>query len=290
MTSIANIKEEIQEIQTLKYISSAFTEASASKIRVIKDTFERNRAFYEDISHLYDLVEYNADLVKKNAAAQGSVTPSSKTAPSQPKKDLSIAITSNQRFYGSINVNIMQSFVKDEATSSNSLLVIGSTGRDFMNGTEISKPFEVTQFVKDSPTKEEIQQLVQKINMYNKVYLYYPKFVTLISQTVGKIDITHRESKQSGLTDDDVHIIFEPEIEDMRAFFEEQVRATLLLRVLLETDLARTAARLVSMSSAEENATQLLKEQQMILRRIRSSRINTEQLEKFSGMSLWKEL
>lgn len=286
MASIATIKGEIEEIQTLKYISSAFTEASAAKIRAIKDTFERNRAFYEDISHLYDLVEYNADLLEKTKPSSGRKD----ARAAQPENNLSIAITSNQRFYGAINVNIMQSFVKDETATRSTLLIIGSTGKDYMKSIEFSRQYETVQFAKDTPTKEEIQKIVQKINLYDKVYLYYPKFVTLISQTVGKIDITHRQSKQTTLAEEEVHVIFEPEIKDMLAFFEEQVRATLLLRVLLETDLARTAARLISMTSAEENATELLKEQQMILRKIRSSRINTEQLEKFSGMRLWKEL
>lgn len=286
MASIAHIKGEIEEIQTLKYISSAFTEASAAKIRAIKDTFERNRLFYEEISHLYDLVEYNADLLKKTTPSSGHLPATSV----QSEKNLSIAITSNQRFYGAVNVNIMQSFVKDEASTGNTLVIIGSTGKDYMKSIEFSRPYESVQFVKDSPTKEEIQKISQMINLYDKVYLYYPKFVTLISQTVGKIDITHRKSKQTTIAEEEVHAIFEPEIKDMLAFFEEQVRATLFLRVLLETDLARTAARLLSMTSAEENAGELLKEQQVILRKLISSRINTEQLEKFSGMSLWKEL
>lgn len=287
MASITAIKGEIEEIQTLKYISSAFTEASAAKIRSIKDTFERNRTFYEEISYLYDLVEYNVDILQKTNQL---LIHTKKNPPTQAENNLSVAITSNQRFYGSINVNIMQSFVKDEANTKNTLLVIGTTGRDYMNSSGFSRAFETTQFVKDTPTKEEIQKVVQMINKHDKVYLYYPKFVTLISQTVGKIDITHRESKQTTIAEEEVHVIFEPEIQDMRVFFEEQVRATLLLRVLLETDLARTAARLLSMTSAEENATELLKEQQVILRKLRSSRINTEQLEKFSGMKLWKEV
>jgi len=43
------------------------------------------------------------------------------------------------------------------------------------------------------------------------------------------------------------------------------------------------------MTSAEDNASELLKEKKVLLRKLKSSIINTEQLEKFAGMKVWKK-
>jgi len=75
----------------------------------------------------------------------------------------------------------------------------------------------------------------------------------------------------------------------MVEFFERQVRSLLFLRVLLETDLSRTAARLISMSSAEERANEMMKEKKSQLRKVMTSFINRRLLETFAGMSKWNK-
>ena len=46
MPSINDLKAELEDIQTLKFISSAFTEASSAKIKKLRAAFEENVEFH----------------------------------------------------------------------------------------------------------------------------------------------------------------------------------------------------------------------------------------------------
>jgi F0F1-type ATP synthase gamma subunit len=58
---------------------------------------------------------------------------------------------------------------------------------------------------------------------------------------------------------------------------------------MLEADLSRTAARLITMSSAEERSTALIKSKKTELHKIQASIANAKLLETFSGMSKWEK-
>ena len=83
---------------------------------------------------------------------------------------------------------------------------------------------------------------------------------------------------------EEINILFEPEYSEILGFFQTQVRSLLFLRVMLETDLARTAARLITMSGAEERASDVIKQKRSQLRKMQASIINTKLLETFNAM------
>ena len=74
----------------------------------------------------------------------------------------------------------------------------------------------------------------------------------------------------------------------MIKFFDSQVRSILFKRVLLEADLARTAARLLSMSQAEERTDSEIKMKKVALKKVFRSFTNAQLLETFSGIKKWK--
>lgn len=278
MATIADIRLELDDATTLKLISSAFTEASAARVQKIKGQFETNRQFYDEISHVYHLVRLSGKSLKKIETKK----------PAEPKT-LSIAVTSNQRFYGNLNVNIMRSFVEALERTNSDVLVLGTTGADFMRSNAFAKPYEHMIFAHDDPTKEETRLFLDKIMPYDTVMVYYPKFMSLVTQTVGVVDITQAVSVSDKTPDDEIHILFEPEFTNILEFFQRQVRALLFLHVMLEADLSRTAARLITMSSAEERSNELINQKKSELRKIQMSIANAKLLETFSGMSKWKK-
>ncbi|OGG30042.1 hypothetical protein A3A63_01835 [Candidatus Gottesmanbacteria bacterium RIFCSPLOWO2_01_FULL_46_9] len=278
MPTIADLKLELDDATTLKLISSAFTEAAAARVQKIKGQFETNRQFYDEISHVYHLVRLSGKII--------SVASNKKPAES---KTLSVAVTSNQRFYGSLNVNIMHGFMDAVDRVNTDILILGTTGADFMRSNSYTKPYEHMIFAHDDPTKEETKSFLDKITPYDTVMVYYPKFMSLVTQTVGIVDITQAVSASDKAPEEEIHILFEPEFGRILEFFQRQVRALLFLHVMLEADLSRTAARLITMSSAEERSTALIKQKRSELRKIQASINNAKLLETFSGISKWKK-
>lgn len=279
MPVIADIKEELNDLTTFKYISGAFTEASAVKLRNIRSSFEKNSRFYEEVTHLYHLVELSAKKAQLNRP---------KTTAAAAVKTLSIAITSNLRFFGNLNLEIIKTYIDNISKINTDLIVIGSTGHEYLDSINFNKSYEKIVFPKDLPTNEETRFFLYKTIPYDKVMIYYPKFISFLTQSAGVTDITQKTDSGEDIKDEETSIIFEPELSKMLDFFETQVRIILFRRVLLETDLARTAARLLTMSQAEERSDREIMETKIRLRKIIRSYVNTRLLETFSGIREWR--
>jgi len=280
MPSLTDLKAELEDIQTLKFISSAFTEASSAKIKKIRAAFETNAEFYRDITKVYHIVQAAAEKLEEEDKK--------KHTGEYREGTLFAAITSNQRFYGSLNINIMRKFIADAKTANPVLLVVGATGRDYLASTRFPKKYEIQLFEKDTPSKKEVMTFMEYVKPYKTVMLYYPRFRSLMSQDVGVMDIALREEHGELAKDDESQTLFEPEVSQMLNFFETSVRSVLFFRVMLEVDLARTAARLMTMSAAEQNANELEKEKHSQLLKVTNSYLNARLMETFSGMSKWK--
>lgn len=278
MATIADLKAQLDDAITLRLISSAFTEASAAGMQKIRTKFETNRQFYDEISHLYHIVRESGTHLHLNTDGK----------PEEPKT-LSVAMTSNQRFYGNLNVNIMHEYLDETAKQNSDLLIVGLTGIDFMKSLLTPPKFEKLQFEKDNPTLEEVSAFLDKTTAYERVYIYYPKFVSLVTQSVGVIDITQAISPKDPTPEEEVNILFEPEYGKILDFFRIQVRKILFMHVLLEASLSRTTARLLSMSAAEERSSELIKKTQSELRKIQLSIANARLLETFAGIGKWKK-
>lgn len=274
MPTITELREELDDAVTLKFVSSAFTEAAAARVQKIKGEFEKNKQFFDEITRLYHIIRVSGK--RTPVTPQGIVR--------RKEALLSVAVTSNQRFYGNINTNIMETFMRDTADQQTDRYIIGTTGSDLLRSIQYAHRYEKLIFTKDLPSNDETRSFLESIKLYTSVILYYPKFVSLVNQTVGKLDICQSGKADETTPKDELYILFEPEYTEILEFFQTQVRSLLFLRAILETDLSRTAARLITMSGAEERATEIIKQKRSQLRKMQSSIINMKLLETFSAM------
>ena len=157
-----------------------------------------------------------------------------------------------------------------------------------MTASGFGRHFESLNFAKDIPSPQEAKSFVEKTQNYGSIFIYYPKFVSLVNQSVGITDVTQSSEKERDIKEE-IKILFEPELPKLLDFFNKQVRTLLFLRMMLETDLSLTAARLLSMSAAEERSDELIKEKKVEIRRTVDSYINAQLLETFSSIKLWEE-
>lgn len=279
MSALDDLKDEYTDLQTLQMIASSFTEAAASRIKGIREKFEKNQHFYIELSHVYHLVKLVA--IKKGLVPDGP----------PDAKLIHVAYTSNQHFYGNIHRRIMESVIGQRKQLGGDLFVIGTTGREFLQVAGKLEGIELIHFEKDVPTKAEQEALMTKLLPYTTILVYYPHFISLMRQEVGVIDIAQVLDMGSDIKteEQDTYILFEPEVDKILTFFEKQIRAILFARVLLEADLSRTAARMVSMNEASERAQELMLEKHNELLKVMRSLINRQLLDTFSGRSLWKK-
>jgi F0F1-type ATP synthase gamma subunit len=159
-----------------------------------------------------------------------------------------------------------------------------------MSKSQKRKEINFLSFKDDDPNTEEIELLLKKVAEYKNVYVFYPGFTSVFRQDVEIADITYKPSKESVKKkkfEDLPQYIFEPDLSEMVLFFNTQVRYVLFERLLLETQTARVAARLVKMDTADQNAKELVKFELRKLSRIRTSFSSRRMLETVVGYIQW---
>lgn len=263
MPQLEELRQEIKDEEILHGLASAFTEVSASKIGVLKQKFEKNRSFYQEVSDLYQLVK------------------SSSNAPVTASKGLlSVAMTTNNRFYGVINLEVMKKFLNETKDQETDRLIVGKIGALHLQSISFKPAFKTLVFETDVPKMSDLKKLLELSQPYQKVLLYHPQFQTTYTQTPAVTDIAY--SPKAPQSSEELHFIFEPELPKIIEFFETQIRTSLLQRVLLEVELSVTASRLQAMSRAKEHAHEVLSQRRSQLTKETHSRINARLLESLS--------
>ncbi len=280
-SSVGSRQYELEDLETIRLITSALFDISAEKTGRLRDAFEKNTIFYEEISNLYQSI--------KNTARRRGELP--KQAPTVVHS-VAIAFTSNARFYGAVNIEVMRAFV--EAIQRNTkvdYIVIGKTGKTFLeNNPELAKNVAFFSFENDEPTNDEMKRLLENVRPYGEVQVFYPSYINVFTQEVAILDIAYAPAiKETKNTNKEIDYIFEPELPKILRFFETRVRHIIFQRVMLESELARTASRLFSMNRAQDRADKsIVKVRQVISQEIKTFN-DARLLESFSAISKWKK-
>jgi ATP synthase F1 gamma subunit len=251
MSSLTELQENLESLETAQFVTTVLRDISANRLQAIRAAFEKNSAFYKEMRDLDILVQTYA--LKKHPERMKKRS---------ERKDSTVfaALTSNKRFFGTLNRDVMSRFI-DRLKNDREIkgIVIGQTGKTIIEGTEYASRCTFVEFEDDTPTSEEVLSLIKSLSEYTKVYMLYPTFINPFRQEVGLIDITHKPavSTVSNIT---VDYIFEPDVDKLLEFFETQVRFILFNRVVLDTRLAQIGARLTKMQHAREEAKQRVRE------------------------------
>jgi ATP synthase F1 gamma subunit len=273
------IKELIIAGEGLKTLAESYTEIASLKLKQIRDDVERNRAFFEELTGVYGIV--------KQIASREKLMVNFKT-----KDTISIILTSNYRFYGNINNRLSDTFYKQIQSYKTDLMVIGKTGQQLLKPLTKTSGATYVVLKHDMPDDEELQALAKYIQPYNRILVYYPQFKSVLVQLPIIKDITqsHRsiQNETNPVITDNLGFILEPEIAEMLVFFDSQITALLLQETFLESELSRTASRLIAMDQAQSNADEYVGTQKNLLIHTQRAITNMKILETINAFATIK--
>lgn len=271
MYQINRIKEYIEEVGSLELLADVYTDIARARLEKVRTGIERNRSFVNEIADVLHIVRLAAE--EKGLSAK-----------KKKKVSASLMITSSKRFYyGNLDSRVVDFYIAHTAyTGFVDRFVIGSVGADVLKGKGYPFPFETILFDRDLPNSKELVTLAEKLNDYQKVFVYYPQFITALSQQPSFVDITGLVAT-SPKTVAEKYYIFEPEIEKILSFFEEQVMAILLEQTFLDAELSRIGSQLTAMDNASINAGNIIRDQTMLLAQARRSVASMQVLEMVAG-------
>lgn len=273
--TIKEIDEALEQGGSLKQIAQAYSEIANIKIKRIRGEVERNRIFFEEISQVYALI--------KNIAVQ------KKVSIIKPKKIICLIITSNYRFYGNINSDLIDYFVQSTKNSDTDRLILGKAAIDFFRAKPIFKNKMEIMLKDDQPDAQELLSLVNIVKDYTRVLVFFSKLKSLLVQQPQAVDLTAtnptaEDSTQEAHGKHETKFIFEPDLGEILSFFGSQILTLLLEGTFLESELARTASRFISMDQAETEANKFIKEYTKLKSYAQRNIINNQILESFAAI------
>lgn len=274
------IKELIEQAQSLQQITQAFTQISSSKLKRIRVGVERNRQFFKDLTNIYGLI----NIIRKRRKLP---------MPAKNGKTLSIMLTSNERFYGHVTSDLIEFYLVQISKIRADKIVIGRSGVEALKSMNYAMTYTPFIMKTDFPDNAEFVKLSEVVNQYSKVLVFHSQFESVLVQKPVISDITQSEQEVSDRTSISKDLIeqynnyiVEPEIKTIAEFFDNQIKILILESTFLESELARTASRLITMDSAQNEAEKFLSNQELSLLTAQRSIQNARILETIAAMNI----
>ncbi|MDP4011052.1 MAG: FoF1 ATP synthase subunit gamma [Candidatus Roizmanbacteria bacterium] len=281
------IVEEQKFMQVLQDIATAYQDISVMKMKETRTFIDHARLYVSMLKDIFESLRYSHTLLKRL-----------KGNPNAKKPLAKILITANTKFHGDILRRIFEKFL-DDKDEKGDVFLVGRVGKDLLaqyGQKTDAKLFDISDI---NMKMGDLKPLIYYLLQYKKIYVYHARFKSVVTQDPEVSEITNinklleeeleAEKEERKLKEIPPTYLFEPAGEKIVSFLNNNVIISLLRQAVLETQLARFAARLNAMDSLlsriDENMDSLKKQQ----RKINHDLSNKKQLERISGMFFWNQ-
>lgn len=269
MAGVRDIRRRIRSVRNMQQITKAMKMVSAAKLRKAQNKLNAARPYAHQLQ---------AVLERLSQATGETTHPLLVKRPVQ--KVVYVVITSDRGLCGGYNSNLIRKTVGliAETPQEVKLVTVGRKGRDYFRRGKIEF---LAEFVAlgDEPSYNQAKEIAQKVvRLYeqgeaDEVYLMYTEFVSAINARptqVKLLPIEKPEGKQSK------QYIFEPSPEEILASLLPKYVETQIFRSILEGKASEQGARMTAMSSATDNAKDMIDRLSLIMNRARQAAITKE--------------
>lgn len=286
------LNAESQMLSTLKTLAEAYEQISVIRIQRVRNSVLTTRDFLDGLTDIYSDVQASyrdeiKQLLKKNKNAKITLSGTVKNG-----KTLAILLSSNNRLYGDIVARVFDLFLQDVKEKNYDAAIVGRVGKAFFTGQNPGKPYLYFEIPDESATLEDIRPIIQNVEKYEKIYVYYGRFLNIVSQEPAISEVIGDNSLLDKPVEEEERkhtpFFFEPTLQKILAFFETQMFSSIMKQVVDESELSRLASRIKSM----EDSLATIEKEEEILRKttLRTKRLgeNSKQIQRLSGIALWE--
>lgn len=283
MASLRDIQTKINSTQKTKQITKAMEMVSASKLNRAQ---EKARAYMPYAEKIREVV---ANIAATNPNAEH---PMLQTRP--VKKTGYIVITSDRGLAGAYNSSVVRGVLdaikeRHKSPDEYGLVTIGRVGRDLFKRRQLPIVQEITG-VPDQPIFNDIKNLARTAvemftdGVFDELYIWYNHFISPITQEVTEqkvlplADMGNEETRKVSASYE-----YEPSEEAILEQLLPQYAESLIFGALLDAKASEFGARMTAMSSATDNATELIDNYTLLFNRARQAAITQEITEIVGG-------
>ena len=299
MANLKEVRTRIESVNSTKQITSAMKMVAASKLRKSQNAILALRPYAERFSEM--LAQSTDNSQQTTVFFENRET----------EKILIIPLSSNKGLCGVFNANVIRAtmnLIKDEYQTyldDNKLdiLCIGSKVEDALK----FKKYPVIgneNVLLDDLTYDNAAAFAERLmkdyqdKKYDKIIFVYNQFKNAATQvlvTEQFLPISGQQSAVSGQLsavshqqDQGIEFIFQPNKEEILTTMIPKSLKLQVYKILLDSFASEQGARMISMTQATDNATELLKELNLTYNKARQSAITNELVEIVSGADALK--
>jgi len=269
VAGVRDIRRRIRSVRNMQQITKAMKMVSAAKLRKAQQKLSAARPYANQLQGV---------LERLAQAPVDTVHPLLVKRPVQ--KVVYVLITSDRGLCGGYNANLIRKTdgLIAETPQEVKLVAVGRRGRDYFRRGKIEF---LAEFVAlgDEPSYNQAKEIAQEVvRLYeqgeaDEVYLMYTEFVSAITQRptqVKLLPIEKPEGKQGK------QYIFEPSPDEILASLLPKYVETQIFRSILEGKASEQGARMTAMSSATDNAKDMIDRLSLAMNRARQAAITKE--------------
>lgn len=294
MANLKEVRTRIESVNSTRQITSAMKMVAASKLRKSQNAIMALRPYAEKFG----------EILERSAANGKKTTVFAENR--ELERVLIVPLSSNKGLCGVFNANVIRetmSLIKEEYQSlfdedRLDILCVGSKVEESLK----FKKYPVVgneNHILDDLTYENAVALAEKLmkyfeeKKYDRIVFVYNQFKNAATQTLvceQFLPIVSQQATDDGQDASEIEIdyIFQPSRDEI---YNEMVPKSLKMQVykiLLDSFASEQGARMISMTQATDNATELLKELNLTYNKARQSAITNELVEIVSGADALK--
>ena len=290
MANLKEVRTRIESVNSTKQITSAMKMVAASKLRKSQNAIMSLRPYAEKFSEMLALTTVNGQQSTVFAEVR------------EDGKILIIPLSSNKGLCGVFNANVIRAtmnLIKEEYqelydNDRVDILCIGSKVEETLKFKKFNVVGNHNELL-DDLTYDNAAVFAERLmkdfedKKYDKIVFVYNQFKNAATQILVTEQFLPMSSQQSTVnSQSDTDFIFQPNKEEILGTMIPKSLKLQVYKILLDSFASEQGARMISMTQATDNATELLKELNLTYNKARQSAITNELVEIVSGADALK--
>ena len=291
MANLKEVRTRIESVNSTKQITSAMKMVAASKLRKSQNAIMALRPYAEKFSEILERINGQQTTVNSQQSKTNRV--------------LIIPLSSNKGLCGVFNANVIRetiNLIKNEYQT-----LLDNNGVDILCvGSKVEEALKFKKYpvignenvLLDDLTYENAAVFAERLmkdfddKKYDKIVFVYNQFKNAATQvlvTEQFLPFVSQQTTDNGQqTESEVDYIYQPNKEELMSVMIPKSLKLQVYKILLDSFASEQGARMISMTQATDNATELLKELNISYNKARQSAITNELVEIISGANALK--
>lgn len=301
MAQKQDIENEIIATETAQAMTETFEEVSAVRMKAIRASVAQARGFLDEVNVVFHQVKLAyGQWAKKHGYAYVDGRLDMQSSLVKNGKTVRVLLSANSGLYGDLPMRVTRAFIAElEQARKGSqtevdVVVCGKVGQYLLDHPPGGERIIATAFAlsDDKPTDDEVNQIIDFLVQYDRIFVTYGHFASLLSLVPETADISggsneEAEVAQTATEEHDIHIIYEPSVAAVAQFFETEILKSLFWQKVYEMQLSRYASRMVAMDGATQQTKDILVHLQSESKKLDKQIANQKLQEIFAGSSIW---